>query len=626
MNINHDINAAPFEIEYMAFKSQDPMQDVVARPWTLNATNDVINSIKERTNDGKNITTTSIEQDAAKLFTTKADAESIRQVNIENGLSSRRYTFFAVIRSNSSSLLIERTMIFGYTDSPDIIFSNNIAKFDDNMLLFINSMYTLKSKTYMDQRSGRVVESNTPMVNNHIRLAPSAVRDAPLNDQNIVAYTLTPRSIAWSAHNASLERNFEELQNNGNGGTTYTYHRPGNDSATTLVDNTGKIENRNYTLPANTLSELLRGAAKGVAESKREEQLISKGGGFGFNDASQSDPIDIATGTGDTKVWNEALNWISQRSPLAGTLDRLMSRIQSTGTYSLYGYISIGTFNTLVGNINNYGDDRVIVIDAPPTSFGLDAASNRAHTVEASIATQLSSMVTTAMVDTGIGYVQFKLTNHTSNRLPFFTLSDTGHDGSRYPVSPLSAKNTRGTSPWETFNLEEFKLLMETHVHFALEGSIGSGGDYELFVSASLTGDVHITIRYLSMGNDIYRFTFPAFCDGLYSPMLTGRSSDINSMASEITNLVGQVFETPLQPANYYQSGVLPKHGQTSGGVHAPPPQPAYVPPVHTETHPGTMHSNAQPTYTPPPQQPATQPTYVPPTNKPNTKIDFGFE
>lgn len=400
------------------------------QPYNLtgNLDNQMLDSIRQATNEGSNVTAGSLAPYAGSILRPSADVTW--DASITGGWEQPRLRFMIEVEIQSQSGMVKQ-YLSGYTDYQGYHKNGSNVSFDPNMQLVVNRVMSLN----IGQQGG-------------IRLAGS--------DRLLVGdYTPTFGDFGSQQITVGLrpEDVFSIMQIAGPG----SYAEPVIDCRTVFAANVPKFSTIANDLPNQYLSRVLRGAMP-THNMSAQDSMISPYG----------DTLDRSIGHYAEQSVNQ---------------NRVMHQIIQNGGFQEGGSFSYKCLMEIGSNAGNL-DDRVNLIEPAGIGgyeMGLHVTGQTANwnaaTNEAIIAKVITSQVPALMSDHFLTKIAFSATNRTLNRE--FAVDIQGAPSSWLP-QPDMVK----------FSIQSFinRLIYEVLVGISINNLI----DYNIRVIVDMYGETHI--------------------------------------------------------------------------------------------------------------------------------------
>lgn len=190
---------------------------------------------------------------------------------------------------------------------------------------------------------------------------------------------------------------------------------------------------------------------------------------------------------------------------------------------------------------NIYNDDTTILNEldeASPTNIQDEVDSWGGSNSQSAIAHSVMQTMRSIMADYSLSRVDCTLTNRDSfDGAPILKIM---HSSASGQVNAREAE----------MRLNRFKACSENLCHLQI---VNRGvSDYELSASINAYGDMFIDVAI--NGGEMYSYSAPAYCDSLYSPVVTTSSFEVEAVANTLNGLVYDIFDKGVGETRYTES------------------------------------------------------------------------
>lgn len=515
LGFQNNFNAAnnSLSVEMFIMVQTGTYQPEVMRPFTASVNEQVIQDLRNATNDGQNLNAAAVQQVAANIIAPKAQAEG--EVNIVNGWTSRRFRFIMKVSEESRFIKGTRTsrIFFGCSDHCDVSYGDHL---DPNMRLYFNSETVIAERPEQTVHGLRMTAN---ILGSNQILSPSDVMSTSYqNGMNIpmyggnTSYLQRPEDIFSIQQSRNVAT---RLQNSGmfNGPIDKII-----DQRTSVGEaGTFQYSHRRDTSPTRFLSSTLNGWQSAV----REYELAKSGDNdLTFsNDFSYGISNEVMYGTAQSTVQNQDIHY-----------NTFLARLKEHAGYMERGYILLKDLwrlfpETQSSQVTKFSMDNGQSIRK--VNFAEHAQHWNGADYNTVAASMLAQVVPAIMMDNYFRVVSFAITNgHGPNNYLFEIHSD----GTRSIVNGLDMLPS----------IREFERRLIIDAINSI--SMGNQIAFKISMHSDLGGDSVIDI---STNNDpVERFVAPTFIDSLFSPVLTRNDKSPELLSNDLTYLVQEVIPT----------------------------------------------------------------------------------
>lgn len=470
-----------FEVESIEFIESAKYDDVYLRPYTTRYDSSISNHLMDVTNSGRDVTTNDLYSVASQIITPQTTAT--HRANLANGFGEKRFVFRMVLNSQSNGMQVGgnlRYIVTGYTNHLGVSSLNGQQNLDPNMQLFFNNIYVLRNRTENTPHGMRTVS----YVADSIQIILNTPGDQLLGYMGTVEaqYTMRPEDIFRAIHIQNDPR-FQEFRQ-----MNYSI----DDQSSTVMGLKGTKRSD------NSAPSYLSNVFKSYNASLADESVYG-----GFDDES-SDTWEVA----QKKSRNAALS-----------SNRFLSTVFAQTTMRQSGFITYADLCGILPGVDHIA--KVFSMGRQDLSVAYQPGQHeslRANTHEALAATIAQQSTPSIMSDTLMQSVYVRATNN--------------HIGLAHHVDVMPMSFTDGLDMTRFIEAFKHRFINEVLAPISQFNQI----TYDLTLEIDIYRDCRIQISL--DGQPAVPFTVPAFCDGLYAPVLTGDLNNVNSMASDIELMV----------------------------------------------------------------------------------------
>lgn len=497
-----------FTVNRMLMFETARYDDVYLRPYETRFDQQISNILYESTEGGKNFNPTSLSL-AASSFLKPATHTSMR-ANLANGFGEKRFSFMMEITMPSVGQFGGgmRYIITGYTNHLGVSTMNGHMNLDPNMQMYFNNVFELRD-TFIPTPHGQEHQVNVAGSRHILHNASSLdyMQAAPPQ------YTLRPEDVMSELEYS--DRMFGDQNDVVNG--------------TTVLSGVRMSDRANESRPT-----YLTKTIKSFKEASMDTDAY---------DDNMGD-YDHASGS---NVWSYARDKLRDK-PLSSN-SFLMAVLNQT-QYGMTGAVTYRELCQLLPDLD--AKNEVILAGAQAKAQevqpgqGEQWTSMTQETLAASIIQQMTPAIMSDSLLTRVGFVA---TNDTLGGIDDIRVVDArgfthGVDYSKY--------------------IEYFIARLQREVLY----DVSHGGQikYSVEVSINLMRDSYYRIS-LDGGPFIYH-NAPSFCDGLYSPVVSGDHHSLENMASDVSTMLTTIG------SEHFAGNTQPVYGSAAnqhGSAHAAP-------------------------------------------------------
>lgn len=497
------------------------------RPFKSNTSQNVVNQLREATNDGLNLGVSAVQEISADVITPQGMVEG--EVMIPEGFTSRRFRIMARVFEEHPFLKGSSTqrVFFGYSDHCEVGLQSGII--DPNMRIYFNSETIIAehiiNTPHGPQTQAKIIGSNqiispVNMVggDNGMFAKPSSFLIRPEDNFNLMQTKAVAKNLQETGLvDVHIDSSYDHRTMVGEGGSF-------------------KYSMRKDTSPVRYLSSSLS-----AYQHARKEYNSSM---------HDTDDILFNRGTDSTEVlFGEAAANCRNSSITSNTFLGILR--DHTG-FMERGYVTWGELTGLFPELLNSQCARFAMDDGQSIRKVSHADHSRSWngadytSIGASL---LAQAVPSIMMDTFFRQVSFAVTNGNGPNEYIFEI----HPGA-------TASIIKG------IDMRPYVMELERRIKVDVLHNITRGNQlpFKISMISDLAGESIIDI---SIGADpVERFVAPTFADSLFSPIITRNHGLSGEIANDITWLVKQVIDgesaqvSQAQPQLYtgYQHPIAP--------------------------------------------------------------------
>lgn len=493
------------------FMRAPKVRGAVSRPHTLDTSSsnsiNAVNLLGNLLHDQGTLPEAKLRQLGSQIVTCAVDHEGT--VAIPNGWDTQRLRFLLIFEVRARSLRYYE-ILTGYTDfdTPTIGLNGQEGGVAPEMRLFFNNVIRMKPVTHVDN-FGVSREQLTLMSTHQVMTTRDGNVSFDLSgmDRPVPKELITPTTL------------FQRMEFNsgiiggGHGGILDSRSRVGNQGGITMA-------NRGNTLGANFFANTLKGAQNAITSLNI--------------DANGSNQMNRRA------VYNTASNH-TLASETTVLEDKVLARIRENSDYAARGSITWERFSMIFPEASQTcqvlrmaeAQESYTYNQADAFNLG-EAQSNNSESWEsAHIATvkaqQLLTSIPALMTDCLLSAVTFSATNMTTGfaldpfdmRMSFAS----SYLGDNVNINPL---------------VDLFISDFRTRIHPVI--SENNEMHYLFTMHCNALGEMRMTIKYDGLPHT-YNYNAGAYCDHLFTPVLSSNAGRLNLLAQDFDGLLTDVFK-----------------------------------------------------------------------------------
>lgn len=466
-----------FEVLQMLMVETARYDDMYLRPYVTNFDQEISNQMIAATEHGQNVNPVTLAQSATAFLQPSSLPTS--QANIANGFAEKRLSFMLEIRDADSTGFSggNRYILTGYTDHLGISSLTGQQHIDPNMLLYFNNMFVLRD-TVVPSPMGKSMTTNLAQSRHILHNTGSGDYFQQVPKQ----YTMRPEDVM-----AVLDFDTNPILSEFRNGNVY-------DSRSTLTGVT--TSDRRKEARPMYLNETIRSVQS--AEMNADT--------YGHTD--------------ENSLWAGARDVLREDTI---SNNKFFSILSGTTNYHQQGSITYQELQNILPNMDHVAE----VIQSGPAQQSKEYLPGQGEvwtgsSLETIATTILQQMAPGIMTDCLLLEIGFRATNDTIGG-----------------VDDVVIYHQRGF----TTGIDYSKYLMHFIDRLKREilWDISKGGQMSYCV------DCHINLLYDSSfnisinGQPFVYYAAPAFCDGLYAPILSGDLMSLENMANDVGNMIHNI-------------------------------------------------------------------------------------
>lgn len=512
------------------FVAQGGYVPQVRRTFVANSHEDVVDELQETVNyakrTGGQLNMIQLGKVAGEMMRPSVEIE--RYVDIENGWSQPRLSFYMEFEHQNIDGSVTRSCYTGFTDHAGVTWDSAI---DPNMRLHITSMYQYRISQRRDGRyDQRILSSNNVVVHEkHYAANPNQFRNQFMQNAPSMGYGNMDREYLMDPSSAYLaERRIHAFMDKELDGTPVYF-------ADGVVSSMAQGVNRNYSNPSFWLSNLVNTVQKnsaldansawgedlqfGGADSIRQTNIQQELKGMNYR--LDADPL--------FRIYNKHTTIINDATLLWSDLLEFVPMIEHDDICTIV-FPDIGVH---AGDVDNALAQR--------HTQNMDANDWSEATLEAVLATAIAQQVPNLMMSEFIKSMRFTVSNDMNagylDNVRYgwlFGSPDRNAWNNRTAIIFMSSVNEE----MEIRRIENFKLRMETTILDAMFPDADI--PFNLFVDIDVFGSYTVVVSI--DGGPQQVFTTPSYIAPYVSPIITNDKQKLDALALNVVGAVNDVL------------------------------------------------------------------------------------
>lgn len=481
----------------LVFRERPGYQDMYLRPFSANATPELINRLAEDTRGGDDLTPASLSRTAGQII---RPASNIGETAIiASGWSEPRLMFLATVMMRKTQSTVVTLEISGYTDYMGVHRGIRGVSIDPELRLYFNSVTEIARHKFDRPGSGtgwmsRINNSNhfiTSQVLPDFSLGNSGTQIMRPED----VFHVAPQSLLQDSFSQRVakETNYQDMR------TTLTSRQPRfsnrmNDSSTRYLHRSiSALATANEGHDYSPVHDLDRDVPSIMMDARAQVREHTVSSNPFFSELSR-----------DTRILDQ-------------------------------GFVTFGELAELNPDFN-FDDVKIYFMD-PKLARAMENTSGwRGGDNTTIAATQIARALPTYMTLHQISYIEFDADN-------------LGGMDETVILIPQCLPIIGERISMQALDRFEQRLKTELFVDMLPWEDCA----FSLQVRASLGADIEIKLQIT--GEDPGDFIFPVFCDSLVAPVLTDRRDDVEAMGSTIADIVDSLATDEMTPEPIYTGG-----------------------------------------------------------------------
>lgn len=466
-----------FEVLQMLMIETARYDDMYLRPYVTNFDQHISNQMIQATEHGTNVNPITLASSASAFL--QPSSIPVGMANIANGFSEKRLSFMLEIRDVNASGLHgnNRYILTGYTDHLGVVDATGKTHIDPNMAMYFNNMFLLRD-TMIQTPMGRSMTTNLAQSRHILHNQGSGDYFQQVPKQ----FTMRPEDVM-----AVLDFDTNPIMAEFRGGNVY-------DSRSTLT---------------------------GVTTSDRRKEARPTY----LNDtihAARSAEIQTDTygNTDENSLWSSARDTLREET-IANS--KFFSILSGTTNYHQQGCVSYRELANILPDLDHKAE--VIMSGAAQQSKEYLPGQGEAWTgssLETIASTILQQLVPGIMTDCLMLEIGFRATNDTLNGQDDVVIYHhrgftSGIDYSKYMVYFID--RVKREILWDISKNGQMSYSVDCHINLLFDSNF------------------NISIN----GQPFIYYASPAFCDGLYAPILSNDLASLETMAHDVGNMVNNI-------------------------------------------------------------------------------------
>lgn len=467
-----------FEVKRMLMIETASYDSMYLRPYETSFNQEISNVLAESTQYGTNVNPTTLSMASTAFL--QPSSVPVGQANIANGFGEKRFAFMmeVVDKTHSGFSGGVRYVLTGYTNHLGVSTLSGSPVLDQNMAFYFNNMFVLRD-TVIDTPHGKELMTNMSN-SSHILHNPGS---QDYMQQVGSQFTLRPEDVC-----AQLDYAVNPVMAEFHGAEVH-------DARATL---TGvRTSDRRKEARPFYLSETIKQYQSAQADSNIYDEV-----------------------TDHTPVWGGARNKLRE-PPMSS--NRFFSSLSGMSNYRNCGFVSYAELCTLLPDL----DYRAEVITSGHARQAAEYRPGQGEawggsTFETMAATLIQQLVPGIMSDSLFTKVSFMATNYTLNG-----------------TEDVKVLDVQGFTEGLDYSMHINHFIDRLKREILWDISKGGQMSYQVEVHINLLFDSTIIVSI--DGGPQIPYTAPAFCDGLYSPVVANEVGYLERMAYDIEAMIGNL-------------------------------------------------------------------------------------
>lgn len=469
-----------FEVKRMLMIETARYDDMYLRPYQTNFNQEISNVLAESTDYGRNINPITLSSASTAFL--QPSSVPVAQANIVNGFGEKRFSFMMEIVDTSKSGLSGqvRYVLTGYTDHKGVSQLSGSPALDQNMQFYFNNLFAIRD-TVVPTPHGQDLISNMAQ-SSHI-LHNNGVND--YMNQTPRQYTLRPEDIC-----AHLDFSVNPMMQEFKGADVH--------------------DNRAMLSTVTTSDRRKEARPFYLSESIKSYQ------------SAQADSNLYDTDHDGTPLWGTARNLLRE-TPMSD--NRFFSALSGMSNYRNTGCVSYSELCSLLPDL----DHKAEVITSGRQQQAAEYLPGQGEnwggsTMETMAATLFQQLVPGIMTDCLLVEMAFSATN--------MNIVNSGMDEVIIP-------GVRGFTDGLDYSQHITHFIDRLKREILWDVSKGGMVAYSVHGEINLLYDSKFWISIDGQPEVLY--TAPAFCDGLFAPILSSDMGSLERMAFDIDGMISNL-------------------------------------------------------------------------------------
>lgn len=466
-----------FEVIQMLMVETARYDDMYLRPYVTSFDQQISNQMIEATSHGTNVNPVTLAQTASAFL--QPSTLPTGAANIANGFNEKRLSFMMEIRDLDASGLSggNRYVLTGYTDHLGISALSGQQHVDPNMQMFFNNMFVLRD-TIVATPMGRSMTTNLAQSRHILHNNGSGDYFQQVPKQ----YTMRPEDIM-----AVLDFDTNPIMDEFRGGNIY--------DSRSMLSGVTTSDRRKEARPMY-LNETIRSVQSAEAQTDT----------YGNSD--------------DNSMWSQARDTLREDSMSS---NKFFSILAGTTNYHQQGSVTYREMMNILPDL----DHKAEVIMSGPTQQSKEYMPGQGEawagsSLETIASTILQQLVPGIMTDCLMLELGFRATNDTLTGQDDVVIYHhrgftNGIDYSKYLVHFVD--RIKREILWDISKNGQMSYSVDCHINLLFDSNF------------------NISIN----GQPFIYYSSPAFCDGLYAPILSNDLAALDNMAQDVGNMIHNI-------------------------------------------------------------------------------------
>jgi len=466
-----------FEVVQMLMIETARYDDMYLRPYVTSFDQQISNQMIEATEHGSNVNPITLAQSASAFL--QPSSTPTGSANIANGFSEKRLSFMMEIRDLNVGGLSggNRYILTGYTDHLGISALTGQQHIDPNMLMYFNNMFVLRD-TIIATPMGKSMTTNLAQSRHILHNTGSGDYFQQVPKQ----YTMRPEDIM-----AVLDFDTNPIMDEFRNGNVY--------DSRSMLSGVTTSDRRKEARPMY-LNETIRSVQSAEAQTDS----------YGNQD--------------ENSLWSHARDSLREDSI---STSKFFSTLSGTTNYHQQGCVTYRELHNILPDL----DHKAEVIMSGPAQQSKEYLPGQGEawagsSLETIASTILQQLVPGIMTDCLMLEIGFRATNDTIGGQDDVVIYhhrgfSNGIDYSKYMIHFID--RIKREILWDISKAGHMSYSVDVHINLLFESAF------------------NISIN----GQPFVYYASPAFCDGLYAPILSNDLMTLENMANDVGNMIHNI-------------------------------------------------------------------------------------